>query len=307
MSGGAEVKYAGPETLTVVTGGHSFLEGPRWHDGALYVSDFYTHRVLRIALGATGSAGPVETVAEIEGRPSGLGWDAEGRLLVVSMLDRTLYRVSGGVPEPVADLGALATGPCNDMLVDGQGRAYVGNFGGDGEADSPLVDAVLARVDPDGTVTAAADGLRFPNGVALTPGGTLLVAETYGARITAFDVAPDGALTGRRVWADLSRDGLAATARGMIATGAVLPDGIALDSEGALWVADAAGSGAVRVREGGEITERVGTGDLTAFSVALGGPDGRTLFLCASPRLFETDYPNDHRSAVLSRRVDVPA
>ncbi|WP_345678255.1 SMP-30/gluconolactonase/LRE family protein [Yinghuangia aomiensis] len=290
------------ESLSVVVDGYSFLEGPRWRQGALYVSDFYTRQVVRIADGVA------ETICEVPGQPSGLGWDPDGNLLVVSMLDRSLCRLTGNRLDVVADLREIATGPCNDMQVDAQGRAYLGNFGGDGEADSLLRDAVLARVDTDGSVTVVADGLRFPNGVALTGDGRrLLVAETYGARITVFDIASDGSLSGRRVWADFSRGVLAPTARGMAATGAILPDGIALDAEGALWVADAAGAGAFRVREGGEIVEHVDSGELTVFALAMGGADGRTLFLCASPTLFETDYRIDHRSKVLSCRVEVPS
>jgi sugar lactone lactonase YvrE len=286
----------------VLLDGLSFPEGPRWHDGDLYLSDFYTKRVLRIRDGVA------ETVCEVEQQPSGLGWDREGNLLVVSMLDQTLRRFDGERLTLVADLSPYATGHCNDMLVDPEGRAYVGTMGGDGEADSKLVDAVLVRVDADGSATDVAAGLCFPNGIARTAdGSTLLVAETYGARISAFDVGADGALSNRRIWADLATDGLRDTAREMVATGAILPDGTSLDSEGALWVADAAGKGAFRVREGGEVLERVSTGELTAFSVALGGPDGRTLILVASPTLFETDYPNDHRACVLECTVKVPA
>jgi len=296
------METAPADSLAVVIDGYSFLEDPRWRDGALYVSDFFTRQVLRVRDGAH------ERVCEIEQQPSGLGWDPDGNLLVVSMLDRCLLRFDGERVTRVADLSAWATGPCNDMLVDPRGRAYVGNMGGDGEADSQLVETVLVRVDPDGSARPVADGLRFPNGLALTPDGrTLLLAETYGARISAFDVADDGSLANRRTWADFATDGLRETAREMVATGAILPDGIALDAEGALWVADAAGKGAFRVREGGELLERVDTGALTAFSVALGGADGRTLFVCASPTLFETDYPHDHRSCVLARTVRVPA
>ncbi len=247
--------------LTVLLDGLTFTEGPRWRDGRLWFSDFYTHRVLTV-----DPAGKSETVVEVPQRPSGLGWTPGGALLVVSMLDRRLLRVEGGVARTHADLSSIATGPCNDMVVDGRGRAYVGNFGFDRHRGEEPRTACLARVDPDGRVTRAADDLEFPNGTVITPDGrTLVVAETLGHRLTAFDVAADGTLANRRVWAAL--DG-------------VFPDGICLDSEGAMWVTDARGPALLRVREGGLIERRIPTGDRHAFACMLGGADRRTLFVC---------------------------
>jgi sugar lactone lactonase YvrE len=168
-----------------------------------------------------------------------------------------------------ADLAAVATGPCNDTVVDGHGRAYVGNFGYDRHQGEPPRTACLARVDPDGRVSRAAEDLFFPNGTVITPDGrTMIVAETQGHRLTAFDLAADGTLSNRRRWAPLED--------------AVFPDGICLDAEGAIWVSDARGHALLRVREGGKIDGTVSTGSRYAFACMLGGADRRTLFVCTS-------------------------
>lgn len=240
----------------------TFPEGPRWHDGRLWFSDFYSHRVLAVDL-----QGNVETVAEVAQQPSGLGWTPDGTLLVVSMLDRRLLAIEGGDQRVVADLSDLAGGPCNDMVVDKQGRAYVGNFGSyDGERPA----TVMVRVDPDGSMTVVAEEIAFPNGTVISAAGsTLVVAETRASRLTAFDVADDGSLSNRRVWAQL--DG-------------VFPDGTCLDAEGAIWVADAGPEGhrVLRVLEGGRIERAISVGDQRAFACMLGGPERRTLFICTS-------------------------
>jgi sugar lactone lactonase YvrE len=278
--------------------GFSFLEGPRWHDGRLYVSDFYTHRVLAFA-----DDSQPELVCTVEGRPSGLGFDPSGNLLIVSMTDQRLLRLRDDALEEVASLARVADSLCNDMLVDPQGRAYIGNFG----ITEPTVGATrLARVDPDGTVHVAADGLVFPNGSALTDGGrTMLVSETFAARIAAFDVAADGTLSNRRTWASFGElTGVSIAAA--VASGAPLPDGMALDAEGAVWIGDAAGQAALRVLDG-EIVDRVDTAPLATFAVALGGEEGSTLFLCASPPLLQNDPFVDHQAKLLACEVDVPA
>lgn len=289
-------------SLHVEMAGYTFLEDPRVRGGNIVVSDFFTGQVL--SLGADGS---VEVVVTIDDQPSGTGWTPDGDLLVVSMLKRAVLRVSGDDVRIHAELGRWATGPCNDMLVDASGRAYVGNMGGDGGPDSELVDAHLLRVDLDGTVSVAASDLRFPNGMALSPDGTqLYVAETYGARVSLFDVDARGDLSARRTFVDFANGPLRATAREMLTTGMILPDGIALDSAGGLWIADAAGSGVIRVDQEGQISDRIPVDGLTVFAPALGGADGRTLYLCASPTLYEFDYPEARGSQLLSCRVSIP-
>jgi sugar lactone lactonase YvrE len=248
--------------LETLLDGLVFGEGPRWHGDRLWLSDMHDHTVLTVDL-----AGKREDVLQVAGKPSGLGWLPDGRLLVVSMQDRRLLRrEASGALVTHADLSALCTGDCNDMVVDGAGRAYVGNFGFDRHRGEEPRTACLARVDPDGAVTRAAEDLWFPNGTVITPDGrTLIVGETLAHRLTAFDVAADGTLSNRRVWASL--DG-------------VFPDGICLDADGCIWVTDARGPAILRVREGGRVEERVPTGDRHAFACMLGGADRRTLFVC---------------------------
>jgi sugar lactone lactonase YvrE len=286
-------------TLEHVAGGLMFPEGPLWRDGRLLFSDFHALRVQ-----AVEPDGSVTTVCEVEGQPSGLGFDADGRMLVVSMLDRRLLRLDPEGLTEVADLTALTGGPCNDMVVDRSGRAWIGEFGYDYGA--PVCTAGIVRVDPDGAATRVADGVHFPNGFVMTPGGTLVVAETLGQRLTAFDVGEDGGLGPPRPWAAFAPEPAAGFPEA-IASGAVTPDGICLDAEGAIWVADMAGGSAVRVLEGGEVTDVVPAGEgLTAFAVALGGEDGRTLFVCAGPRIGEGDPRTEHRGLILAARVGVP-
>ena len=241
--------------------GLTFPEGPRWHDGRLWFSDFYAHEVIAVDLD-----GRRETMAEVPGQPSGLGWTPDGRLLVVSMTDRRLLRQDPGGLVEVADLSGLAGYHCNDMVVDGDGGAYVGNFGYNSHDGDDFKLADLIRVEPDGTASVAAAGLAFPNGSVITPdGGTLIVGETRGHILSAWDRAADGSLSNRRVWADLDGG---------------YPDGICLDAEGAVWVSDPRNKETIRVLEGGEVTERISTGDYGSFACMLGGGDRRTLFIC---------------------------
>ncbi len=249
--------------MRTIAEGFSFTEGPRWHQGRLYFSDFYTHRVL-----AVDAEGHVEVIATVPGQPSGLGWLPDGRMLVVSMLDRKLLRQeSDGRLVEHADLSGIATYHCNDMVVDTQGRAYVGNFGSDIESGNKLVKAKLAFVDTDGAVSIAAEDLAFPNGAVITPdGSTLIIGESFGRCLTAFDIAEDGGLSNRRLWANLHPH---------------IPDGICLDEEGAIWVADPANNCVLRVREEGEVLQKI---DMTngTFACMLGGDDRKTLFVCTA-------------------------
>ncbi len=239
----------------------TFPEGPRWHEGRLWFSDFYAHEVIAVDM-----AGQRETIVKVPGQPSGLGWTPEGRLLVVSMTDRRLLRLDPGGLVEVADLSALANYHCNDMVVDGDGGAYVGNFGFNSHDGSEFKAADLIRVDPDGGVSVAAEGLAFPNGSVITPDGdTLIVGETRGNILSAWDRAPDGGLSNRRVWANL---------------GGGFPDGICLDANGAIWVADPRNKETIRVLEGGVVTDRISTGEMGSFACMLGGAERRTLFIC---------------------------
>lgn len=273
-------------TLTPLAEGFAFLEGPRWHGGKLWVSDMHDDRVLTVDL-----AGRRETVVEVPGRPSGLGWLPDGRLLVVSMTDRRLLRLDATGLSVVADLSGIATFHCNDMVVDAHGRAYIGNFGYDFEAGEPQRSAALALVLPDGTVNVAADDLAFPNGAVITPDGrTLIVAESFGARLTAFDVLPDGRLSGRRVWAALQ--------------GAV-PDGICLDAEGAIWLASPLSKEVLRVREGGAVLERIPTAT-QAIACMLGGVDRTTLFVLTAQSFHREECRAQRNARIEVTDVEVP-
>lgn len=269
----------------VVLDGLAFPEGPRWHEGRLWFSDMHAHEVVALDT-ATGTR---ETIVEVPACPSGLGWLPDGRLLVVSMEDRRLLRLEQDGLVEHADLSGIATFHCNDMVVDWIGRAYVGNFGFDLHQRAEPVAAVLARVDPDGSMHAAADDMQFPNGSVIYD-TTLVVGESFAGRLTAFDIADDGALSNRRVWAKLD--------------GAV-PDGICLDAEGAIWVASPTSNEVLRVREGGEVTDRVAL-DRGAFACMLGGDDRRTLLICTSHSSDPIDSATQRSGRIESMRVDVP-
>ena len=271
---------------TVLVDDLRFPEGPRWHEGRLWVSDQHDRRVIAVT-----PDGSVETVVEVPAGPSGLGWLPDGRLLVVSMQDRRLLRLDPDGLREVADLTPFAPWHCNDMVVDARGRAYVGNFGFDLDAGVEPVTACIVLVEPDGAVRVAADELRFPNGTVITPDGcTLVVGESYGGCLTAFDVAPDGSLSGRRRWAKLS--------------GAV-PDGICVDAEGAIWSACPLTGRVLRVLEGGEVTDVVRVTRKGAYACMLGGPGRTTLFVCTADSS-NPDHTGSRRGAIEACAVSVP-
>src|SRR3954471_20308290 len=221
---------------TVLLDGLGFAEGPRWRDDWLFFSDMGTKQVMTVALDGTA-----DEVCVVDNRPSGIGWLPDGTMLVVSQNDRRVLKLVGGELVEHADISSLASGACNDMVVDGRGNAYVGNPGYDmRNPPSPLPPAEVVLVRADGSSAVVDREVMFPNGSVVTADNrTLIVGETMGQRLTAFDIADDGTLSNRRVFADMKGRG---------------PDGIALDAEGAVWVADANGRACVRVREGGEVT-----------------------------------------------------
>lgn len=269
--------------ITTLAEGFHFLEAPRWRDGRLWFSDFYGHRVYSIR----EDGADLRVEAEVPQQPSGLGWLPDGRLLIVSMRDRALLRREpDGALATHADLSRYATGHVNDMVVDDAGRAYVGNFGFDLMAGDPLEPSALHRVDPDGSVTQVADELWFPNGIVITGDSILLVVETFGNRVTGFDLTDNGELTNRRVWAEF---GPLPNDRGVeqaLAQLRVVGDGACLDESGGLWIADATGDRLIRVVEGGSITDEIRPGT-PVYACALGGTSGTTLFACAAPDFHE--------------------
>jgi sugar lactone lactonase YvrE len=281
----------------VLAGGIYFGEGPRWHDGRLWFSDFHAHAVKSVSL-----AGDLRTEFTIDDRPSGLGWLPDGSMLIVSMVKRqVLRRNAAGALTVHADLSALASFHCNDMVVDVQGRAYVGNFGFDLDAaleargaDSVIADhptADLVCVAPDGTAHVAATAMHFPNGPAITPDGkTLIVGETLSGALTAFDISADGALSNRRLWAP---------------TWPRVPDGIALDAHGAIWVANPLAPECVLIAEGGDVLDVIETGE-PCFACMLGGDDGRTLFMMTAPSSIAHEAAAAAQGKVVVASVDVP-
>jgi sugar lactone lactonase YvrE len=281
--------------LTPLADGYSFLETPRWHGGRLWAADLFRSQVL--AFTANGS---LDVSVEVPDVPVGLGWSPDARLLVLTRGGRLLRREADQLV-PVA--GPVTTGPapCNEMTIDRHGRAFIGIFG--------LARGALVRLDPDGTVQVVAESMLLPNGQAISADGrTLIVAESAGQRLTAFTLEPDGSLADRREWASFGEPATATTLPGVLEQVSVWPDGIALDAAGAVWVADPFGRQAMRVVEGGEITDRISTGELGCYACALGGPDGHTLFLCAAPPgLDETTRRTQRSARLLTRHVTVPA
>ena len=252
--------------LRTVVGGLGFPEAPRWHEGALWFSDIEGRRVLRLG----SQSDEPEEVLRVESSPSGLGWLPDGRLLIVAMHARQLLcQAADGTISVMADLSRLAVSTCNDLLVDGAGRAYVGQFGFEPNHDQPRRTQLL-RVDPDGTASVAAEDLFFPNGAVMAPDGqTLVVAESWSHDLTAFSVGADGSLHDRRLWAHL--EGAA-------------PDGICADTAGAIWAASPISREVLRVEEGGRILGRVRTDPRRAIACMLGGPLRKTLFICTVGR-----------------------
>jgi len=291
------------ELETVHTGGR-FFESPRWHEGHWWLSDFYDYRVLTLA-----DDGRVETVMEVEGQPSGLGWMPDGSMLVVSMKDqRVLRRHPDGTVSDHAHLSEHSEGHTNDMVVDSQGRAWVGDFGFDLMSLGDPHPTSLKRVDPDGTVTVAAEGLLFPNGMVITPDErTLIAGESVGSRYAAWTIGEDGTLSDHRIWAQVGPTPSLGSFTDMLAQLQVAPDGCTLDAEGHLWAADALFGRCIRIAPGGAIVDEIAAPEgLGMFACMLGGEDGRDLLICSAPDFFEHNRVHARDGVLLRTRVEVP-
>ncbi len=251
-------------TTKTLLEGLGFTESPRWHNDKLWFSDMEGHKVMTVDL-----EGNPDTIIEMLNRPSGLGWLPDERLLIVTMEDRRLFRLDPDGLTEVANLSNFASFYLNDMVVDKKGRAYIGNFGFDYFNRKPFAPAEIILVTPEGDAKVVADNMAFPNGTVITSDDkTLIVAETFATRLTAFDIMDDGSLTNRRIWANLKT---------------IAPDGICLDAEGAIWAAAPGRYRVVRILEGGKITHKVKiTRDV--FACMLGGPDRDILFICTATK-----------------------
>jgi sugar lactone lactonase YvrE len=267
-----------------------FPESPRWHDGNLWFLDIHDKGIKTADLG-----GRIETAVELPFIPNALGFRRDGSLLVGDAMQRQIHRWDGKNLQPVLNLADITTFCLSDGIVDAQDRMYVGDIGYNffDPRLKPVDTCVIACVGPDGRTRVVADSLHFPNGMVINPdGNTLIVAETMGHRLTAFDVQADGSLANRRVYAQLPDD--------------VSPDGIALDVEGAVWVANPEGQfGALRVREGGEIIERVEL-ETQCYAVMLGGPERRHLFICGSDSHDPAEIAQSPSATLRVVEVEVP-
>lgn len=250
----------------VVLGGLAVGESPRWHEGRLWFAHWLTGEV--VAVDPTLPEPRADVVLRVPTAiPFSIDWLPDGRLLVVSGPEHLLLRREpDGSLVTHADLGVLSPLPWNELAVDGRGNAYVNGGGFDLMAGEAFAPGIIGLVTADGSVRQVADGIAFPNGMLVTPDNrTLVIAESYGKRLTAFDIGPDGSLSGRRTWAEVDGN----------------PDGICLDADGAAWYADVPHQRCVRVREGGAVLDTVPL-DRGAFACMLGGADGRTLFIVAA-------------------------
>jgi sugar lactone lactonase YvrE len=247
--------------LQILMSGLAFPESPRWHEDRLWFSDWGAHEVVAVDL-----EGKSEVIARVPSFPMCIDRLPDGRLLIVSASDGLLLRREpDGSLMNHADLRGLSDHAWNEIVVDGRGNAYVNNIGF--EFGGEFAPGTLALVTPEGSAREVADGVAFPNGMVVTPdNSTLIVAESYGNKLTAFDIAADGGLSNRRLWADL-QDGA--------------PDGICLDSDNAIWYGDVPNKRCVRVREDGEVLQAIEL-DRGCFACMLGGADKRTLFLIAN-------------------------
>ncbi|HEX3613166.1 MAG TPA: SMP-30/gluconolactonase/LRE family protein [Sporichthyaceae bacterium] len=286
----------------LVGDGH-FFEGPRWHDGHWYSSDLYGPAVHQVT-----PEGESRIVATVPNQPSGLGWLPDGTMLVVSMKDTQVMKANAdGSVSNYADLRPGTVSFANDMVVDKLGRAWVGTFGFNlFEGEQPARGAI-SRVDPDGTVTVVATEMDFPNGLIVSPdNNTLIVAETFGSRLTAFDISADGSLSGKRVVAQLGKAPSWDSMETLIQLECA-PDGCVLDAENHVWVADAWMGRALRVSPDGKIVDEVkAPPGMGLFSCTLGGPNGNTLLICCAPSFADHERKPVKESELWVQDVEVP-
>jgi sugar lactone lactonase YvrE len=269
---------------TIVLRGLDFGEGPRWHEGRLWFSDFFRHGVFTL------DGDREDLVVEVPGQPSGLGWLPDGRLLVVSMLDRRLLVWDGAHLQEYADLTAVSEHECNDLVVGPDGTAYVSTFGFDLHGGAEPRPTRMVIVSPDGEVRVASDEVWFPNGSVITPEGRLIVGETFASRYTSYALDATGMPVDRRVWAEVK---------------GLTPDGCCLDAEGRIWSADPVARRVVLIEEGGRVLHEIPT-EQSAVACMLGGPDRRTLFILTSKGTKPERVAGAGTGRIETVRVEVP-
>jgi sugar lactone lactonase YvrE len=274
-------------TPTTLLDGLAFPEGARWHEGALYFSDMHDGIVWRLT-----PAGHATKVLELPALPSGLGWLPDGTMCVVSMEDRLLLRLTQDGPQTLADLSGVARYVINDMVIDRTGRAYIGTFGCDFNNGDPPRPTQVFCVHPDGRVTVAADDIQFPNGSVISADGrTFIVAETFGERLSAFDIAEDGTLGNRRVFGAFQ---------------GLVPDGICLDSDGGVWIACLGANRIIRMIDGGAITDTIPLPGRDAYACMLGGADRRDLYICTARSYVPAETRAQRGGKIEVVRVAIP-
>ena len=287
-----------------------FAEGPRWHDNKLWFSDFYHKAVMTI-----DESGNLEKIVDIPNQPSGLGWLPNGDLIIVSMLDRKLMKFKDGKLSVHADLSELTPYRCNDMVIDVNGNAYVGNFGSL-DHGTDIKPTCLIHVNPNGDPSIAAKNLDFPNGTVITPNGSkMIIGETYAGRLTSFDIDKEGKLSNRKVWSQMIPlyyyyiTKLVRLLKITLEEGKGMPfpvpDGICLDDHMGIWVASPTTTEVVRYVEGGKITDRITTPN-RAYACMLGGHDGKTLFVCTASASTPEQASSEKTGKIYSIRVNHP-
>jgi sugar lactone lactonase YvrE len=273
--------------VTVLLDQLMFPECPRWHDDRLWFVDMHDGKVWAMTQHAQA-----ELISEVPGYPAGIGWLPDGTMQIVSMMDRKLWRLENESLIEVADLTSFFRYHANDMVVEARGRAYIGNFGFDLAGGGEPTGTAMVCVEPDGEAWVVIEGLLFPNGAVITPDNrTLIVAESFGQRLSAYDIADDGSLANPRVWADLRPN---------------VPDGMCLDAEGGVWVADPVNKGVLRVLAGDVITEWISTDERGAYACALGGPDLCTLYICTAESSDPARTRGLRGGRIEAAQVDVP-
>lgn len=278
-------------TLRTVLDGLAFPECPRWRDGVLYFSDMHAGVVWKLAPGSTATK-----ILELASQPAGLGWSPDGTLHVVSMHERKLYKFVDGALVLHGDLSTFTTSQTNDMVMDREGRAYIGNFGFDLHNGATACSTMLLCVEPDGRAHAVATEMWFPNGAVIAPDGRkLIIAETFGGKLTEFQIEPNGALTHRRVFAKLGSD-----------DAKIYPDGICLDAEGGVWVTCPTSNKILRVDAAGAVTHDIPLPDRDSYACMLGGADRRDLYICTSVHGLPSETVARRSGRIEVLRVDIP-